>query len=373
MSQPAKPSWTADRMPCLGAWWRDLSTPRLAPDAPYLAALPAMIMGTMILLTLSGLVLAVYYNSHHAFSALQFIDRDVSDGWLVHEFHSIGTTMLFGAVYLYLFRALYTRAYRAPGELVWGLGVGMFSLLLLVGWLGYALTGGAVAFWSVAHATQTAGLLGGAPGALATWFFGGPDGSGTLGRLVVFHITLALALFGVVLLHRAATAAMRPAPTGKLVGFFPYYVAQYVAAFAVFALIFAILVFFAPHLGSNRLNLVAGSDLVVPAIIVPPWYLVPVSAIASVMPGTDGAIWVVVAALAVLFAMPWLDRSGPKARPGGLFKFLVLVLGLDIIGLVLVGMATPSLVSLILTVVFTAWYFLHFLVLTPLVTALETE
>lgn len=375
MSQPAKQSWTDHRLPGLGAWWTALKSPRLAPNAPYLAALPALFAGTLLLLALSGLVLAVYYDPRHAFDSLQFIDRDVTDGWLVHEFHSIGATAAFGTIYLYLFRGLYTRSYKAPGELVWLLGVAMFSLLLLIGWLGYALTGGAVAYWSLAHGAQSAGLLGGAPGAVATWFFGGPRGPGTLGRLVVFHITLALALFGVVFLHRAAAATRAAAAPayGKLVGVYPYYVAQYVAAFSVFALIFAVLVFFAPHLGINRLNLAAGSDMVVPVNIVPPWYLVPLAAIASVLPGVGGAIWGVVAALVMLFALPWLDRSGPKARAGGIYKFLVLVLALDVIGLALAAMAAPSALTLILTIIFTAWYFLHFLVLTPLVTALEAE
>ena len=39
----------------------------------------------------------------------------------------------------------------------------------------------------------------------------------------------------------------------------------------------------------------------------------------------------------------------------------------------LAAAAGPSLLSGILVVVFTIWYFFHFLVLTPLITALEAE
>ena len=85
----------------------------------------------------------------HAFASIQFIDRNVNNGWLIHGFHATGTTMLFGTIYLLLFRGILTRNYRAPGELVWVLGVALFSLLLLVGYLGYALTGGAVSYWSL--------------------------------------------------------------------------------------------------------------------------------------------------------------------------------------------------------------------------------
>ena len=80
-----------------------------------------------------------------------------------------------------------------------------------------------------------------------------------------------------------------------------------------------------------------------------------------------------VAALGVLFALPWLDRSGPNGRAGFVYKLLVVVLALDVIGLALAISAGPSAIAGILVLVFTVWYFLHFLVLTPLVTALEAE
>jgi hypothetical protein len=47
---------------------------------------------------------------------------------------------------------------------------------------------------------------------------------------------------------------------------------------------------------------------------------------------------------------------------------LVWVLALDVFALAIATAAAPSLVTEILTVVFIIWYFLHFLVLTPLST-----
>jgi ubiquinol-cytochrome c reductase cytochrome b subunit len=45
----------------------------------------------------------------------------------------------------------------------------------------------------------------------------------------------------------------------------------------------------------------------------------------------------------------------------------------DLVLLGLVAGAGPSTATAVLTVVFTAYYFLHFLVLTPLVTAMEAK
>jgi ubiquinol-cytochrome c reductase cytochrome b subunit len=374
MSENVKQSWSATRLPAFSQWWARSKAPTHAPDGPYLAALPALITGLLILLGLSGLVLAVYYNPSHPFASLQFIAWNVANGWLVRGFHATGTTILFGTIYLFLFRGIATRAYKAPGELAWFATVALYALLLLTAWLGQTLTGGGAAYWSLKNAAQAAGLLGGAPGAVATWFFGGPAGHGTLARLVVFHIALALLAFALLWLYcAAAKPAARIATGAKPVAFFPYYIAQYFAAFAILALIFSVFLFFAPHFGENPLDLVAGSDLVVPTTITPPWYLVPLAAMSGLFTSPAGAIWVVVAALAVLFALPWLDRSGPQTRHGGWYRFFAVLLALDILGLSLAGAAGPSLITAILTILFTFWYFLHFLVLTPLVTALEAE
>lgn len=370
-STPTKPSWTASRLPFLAPWRATFTTPAFAREAPYLATLPVLIGAALLLMAATGLVLAVYYNPWAGFASLQFIARDVNNGWLVRGMHQTGTTMILGAAYLLLFRGMLGRHYKAPGELVWLLGVAQFCLLLLVAWLGYVLTDGACAYWSLAQASGAAATLTGAPGALGTWFFGGAAGAGALARMAVFHAVLALAALGLILLYLAAARAA-PQTGPKPVAFHPYYTAQYFVAFVVFALIFCVFLFFLPHFGMNRLNAAAANKLLVPVVAVPPWYLLPVSDVARVAPGIWGGILLVAARLGVLFALPWLDRSGPRGRPGGMYRFLVFVLAADVLAL---GLCTASQGPLthLLAMLFTLWYFLHFLVLTPLLTAMEAE
>ncbi len=49
----------------------------------------------------------------------------------------------------------------------------------------------------------------------------------------------------------------------------------------------------------------------------------------------------------------------------------MVVLALDVIALGIAAACRPSLTAAILQIVFALWYFFHFLVLTPLITALE--
>ncbi len=364
--------WLDTRLPAMESFRAFFSAPVLPRERPYIATLPVLITGALIFQVLSGLVLSVFYNPADAYNSIQFIDRNINYGWLIHAFHETGTTMIFGAVYLSLFRALWLRSYKAPGEVLWFFSVAQFCLLLLVGYLGYVLADGTVSYWSLADTIAAALELNGFPGAIGTWFFGGALGAGTLARLVVFHAVLALAIFGILFLEYLARRGLEPKVT-RGVGLHPYYTSQYFAAFVVFALIFAVLVFFAPHLGENPLNRGPADPLVLPVAVAPPWYLLAISNVGHAFPGTWGAVFAVVARIALLFALPWLDRSAPGKPPGFLHKFFVLMLALDVILLSLSAMHGPSLAASILVIVFTAYYFLHFIVILPLATVLEAK
>ncbi|HQT39737.1 MAG TPA: cytochrome b N-terminal domain-containing protein [Acidocella sp.] len=373
MSDQTKP-WLESRLPLAASFRAHVSERQIAHDRPYLAALGTLILGTLIFLVLSGFVLSLYYVAVEgdAYNSIQVIMRGVNDGWLIRGFHATGTTMLFGLVYLAIFRALITGSYRMPGELVWMLKLIFLLLILLIGYLGYALEDGAISYWSLHEVTLAGAQLSSFPGNISNWFFGGPAGPGTLARLAVMHGLLAFLAFGVLALHYYAKRAVAVAPK-KTVSLHPYYTSHHFVAVSVFVLLFAVLVFYAPHLGENPLNAVAANPLVVPTVVTPPWYLLPVSAFSTMFPGAKGGIIGVIAAFAVLFAVPWLDRSPKNASPSLLYKFLVLVMGLDVFALGCTTADGPSLMNSILTTIFIGWYFLHFLVLTPLATARESK
>jgi len=364
--------WLDTRLPALESFRAFFAAPVLPRERPYLATLPVLITGALIFQVLSGLVLSLFYNPADAYNSIQFIDRNINYGWLIHAFHETGTTMIFGAVFFSLFRALWLRSYKTPGEVLWFFSVAQFGLLLLVGYLGYVLADGTVSYWSLASTVSGAFGLSGFPGAIGVWFFGGADGAGTLARLVVFHAVLALAVFGILFLEYLARRGAEPKVTHG-VGLHPYYTSQYFAAFVVFALIFAVLVFFAPHLGENPLNRGPADPLVLPVAVAPPWFLLPVGNVGHVFPGVWGTIFAVLARLAVLVALPWLDRSAPGKPAGFLHKLLLLVLALDVILLTVWAMQPPSLIGEVVAVLLTAYFFFHFLVLLPFFSALEAR
>jgi len=111
---------------------------------------------------------------------------------------------------------------------------------------------------------------------------------------------------------------------------------------------------------------------------VPEWYFLPFYAILRAVPD----IWFVEAKLAgviamftsilILFVLPWLDSSpirSARYRPWyrQIFWFLVV----DVIVLGLAGSKPPEGMWLILGRVATVYYFIHFLILMPLVGRIE--
>ena len=62
--------------------------------------------------------------------------RDVNNGWLIRYLHSNTASAFFFLVYLHMGRGLYYGSYRAPRTLVWTLGVVIFLLMIITGFLG---------------------------------------------------------------------------------------------------------------------------------------------------------------------------------------------------------------------------------------------
>jgi ubiquinol-cytochrome c reductase cytochrome b subunit len=302
----------------------------------YMAQLPGLIAAALVLLLLSGAALAVHYNPWHAFGSLDFIAREVNQGWLVQDYHSTATTMICGAAYLYLFREMLRRGYRGAGRVAWILGVALLALLLAAGWLGFVLRGGAAGAAALQALAGGALAQGGILGALGGVVFGGPVGADTLARLEMFHVLLALALVGVL---AGLLAARRPS------------LLPYAAALAVFALIFSVFAFYLPHLGTPRLDRLPAASGALPLGVALPWYLVPFGAFGAVAP----------VVFVLLFALPWLDRGGG----GRLYTAALWLLGLVLLALIVCPAPLVATLG-------TLWVFLHLLVLTPLLTALET-
>jgi len=135
----------------------------------------------------------------------------------------------------------------------------------------------------------------------------------------------------------------------------------------IFLILFAFFVFYAPNLLGHPDNYIEANPLVTPTHIVPEWYLLPFYAILRSVPDKLLGVVAMFASIFVLVILPWLDTSKIKSavfRP--LYKQFYWILVLDVFLLGYMGAMPAEGLYLLVARVATAYYFIHFIIILPI-------
>ncbi len=338
---------------------------------------------------ITGIVLAMHYaaNGMVAFDSVERIMRDVPSGWFLRYAHANGASMFFIVVYTHIARGIYYGSYKAPREMVWLLGVVIFLLMMATAFMGYVLPWGQMSFWGAQVITGFFSALPGVGETVRVWLLGGyaPDNA-ALNRFFSLHYLLPFVIAGVIILHIwALHIPGSNNPTGvevkgeqDTVPFHPYYTAKDGFGLGIFLIVFASLIFFAPNLLGHPDNYIPANPLSTPAHIVPEWYFLPFYAILKaftvdfIFPAKLWGVLAMFGSILLLFFLPWLDKSPVKSsnyRPT--YRMWLIVLLIDVLVLGYLGGAEATPVTVLLSQIAAAYYFAHFLVILPIVSAME--
>ena len=137
-------------------------------------------------------------------------------------------------------------------------------------------------------------------------------------------------------------------------------------------IIFSGFVFFAPNVLGHSDNYIQANPMVTPAHIVPEWYLLPFYAILRAVPDKLGGVILMFGAILILFVLPWLDTSKVRSsvfRP--IYRQFYWIFVIDVLMLGYLGAQPAEGIYLILSRVGTVYYFLHFIVVLPVVGIVE--
>jgi quinol-cytochrome oxidoreductase complex cytochrome b subunit len=343
-------------------------------------SLAGIMLVTMIV---TGIVLAMHYTPHtdYAFESVERIMRDVNYGWLIRYLHMNGASMFFILTFIHMFRGLYYGSYKAPRELLWILGVVILLIMMATAFMGYVLPWGQMSFWGATVITNLFSAIPFVGENVVSWLWGGfAVDNPTLNRFYSLHYLLPFVLVGVVVLHLIALHRFGSNnPLGidtkwpqDTLPFHPYYTAKDMFGLGVFLIFYALVVFFAPNLFGEPDNYIPANPLATPAHIVPEWYFLPFYAILRAVPNKLGGVVLMFASIFVLFILPWLDRSPVRsARFRPIYKIFFWILVVDCIVLGVVGANPPEGNWVVIGRIATIWYFLHFIVLLPLLSRLE--
>ena len=332
---------------------------------------------------ITGIILSMHYTAHvdHAFNSIEHIMRNVNHGWLIRYIHMNGASFFFIVVYIHIFRGLYYGSYKAPRELLWWLGIIILLLMMATAFMGYVLPWGQMSFWGATVITNLFSAIPLIGDSITQWLWGGYSvDNPTLSRFYTLHFLFPFLIVGVVILHIVALHTHgsnnplgidRKGPQDPI-PFHPYYTIKDLFGLGVALTVFFAVVFFMPDYLGHPDNYVPADPLKTPAHIVPEWYFLPFYAILRAIPDKLGGVIAMFSAIFVLFLLPWLDTSKVRSatfRP--IYKKLFWLFLLNSLVLGWVGSKPAEGIYIIISRLATFYYFLHFLILLPLLGRFE--
>jgi ubiquinol-cytochrome c reductase cytochrome b/c1 subunit len=332
----------------------------------------------------TGVVLAMHYTPHvdHAFNSVEQIMRDVNYGWLLRYVHSNGASMFFLAAYIHMFRGMYYGSYKEPREVLWILGVILLLLMIMTGFMGYVLPWGQMSFWAATVITNLFSAIPVVGESIVSWLWGGfAVGNPTLNRFYSLHYLLPFVIAGVVVLHVWALhivgqnnpTGIEPQSDKDTVAFTPYATVKDALGLSLFFILFAWFVYYVPNYLGHPDNYIPANPSVTPMHIVPEWYYLPFYAILRAIPNKLFGVMALGASIVIVAFLPWLDTSRVRSgRYRPLYRQFFWVFVLVCIGLGWLGSKPAEGGYVIAARVLTAYYFIHFLIILPLLGVLET-
>lgn len=278
----------------------------------YLGALALVFF---ILQIVTGTLLMVYYRPSVAFAyqSIGTIMDDVRLGWLIHALHSRGADLLVLLMVLHMIRVYFSRAYQAPRQLNWAVGILLLLLVFALGFTGTLLPWDQYGYWATESARRTILDIPGLGSLLLGLFWGGWDlGEEVLLRFYALHIGVlpwlaALLLFlHFLMVWRFGIKEPSRVPSGTRgdpIPLFPDYMLNLLlGALIIVGLLITAAVVYPPPLMERADPL---TDL---TPLRQRWYLVPLAELLRDLPEPITAL-VVFFLLLALLAIPLIDRG----------------------------------------------------------------
>ena len=394
--------WVDARLPIVAAWKKHMSEYYAPKNFNIWYFFGVLSLVVLVIQLLTGIWLTMNYTAtaEEAFASVEYIMRDIDYGWMLRYLHSTGSSAFFFVVYIHMFRGLMYGSYQKPRELIWVFGMTIYLVLMAEGFFGYILPWGQMSYWGANVIVSLFGAIPVVGEDLLVWIRGDYLISGaTLNRFFALHVVaLPIVLLGLVVLHLLAlheVGSNNPdgieikrtkGPDGiplDGVPFHPYYTIYHdLPGVVLFLTVFCAIVFFAPEMGGYFLevaNFQEANSLKTPEHVPPVWYYTPfysmLRAVTWPFFGIDAKFWgmlVMFSAIAILFTLPWLDKSSVRSMryKGWYSRIALLVFVVSFIILGVLGTQAVSPAKTLLAQITTAIYFLYF-ILMPFYTRAE--
>ncbi|GAB1263727.1 ubiquinol-cytochrome c reductase [Aurantivibrio infirmus] len=385
--------WIDERLPVQRAWDTHMAKYYAPKNFNFWYLFGVLSLLVLVNQLITGVWLTMNYvpTAERAFESVEYIMRDVPFGDILRYMHSTGASAFFIVVYLHMFRGLMYGSYKAPRELLWIFGMVIYVALMAEAFMGYILPWGNMSYWGAQVIVNLFGAIPVVGEDLVQWIRGDYLISGaTLNRFFALHVVaLPIVLIMLVFLHILALHEVGSNnPDGVEIKknkdengipkdgipFFPYYLPVHdLVGVVVFLFAFCFVIFFTPEMGGYFIeyaNFEPANGLKTPEHIAPVWYFTPFYSMLRAITFDIGPLnskflgfVVMAAAIAIMFVLPWLDRSKVKSiRYKGTFsRVAMIVFASTFVILGYLGMKGPTDARTLLAQLCTFIYFAYFI------------
>lgn len=118
--------------------------------ASYTLGLGLLTTACLLILTVTGILLMVYYKpaTNLAYDSIKDIHYAVPTGRMIRNLHRWAAHGMVLLVFLHMARVFYTASYKKPRELNWVVGMLLLALTLALSFTGYLLPWDQLAYWA---------------------------------------------------------------------------------------------------------------------------------------------------------------------------------------------------------------------------------
>lgn len=269
---------------------------------------------TLVLQVASGFLLTWYYipSVGMAFDRVEYLSREVENGWFLRSIHLRGARVLFLFIYMHIFRGLWYISYRLTRT--WMTGRLLFVLIMGSAFIGYVLPWGQMSLWGATVITNLVRVIPYVGSRLVLWVWGRFRVSQPLLKLIFrLHYILPLVILLVIMLHlvrlhqTGRSRRIKIHLTSTSQRFYPIYLIKDSLNLVVI-IILLLWVCFAPWSLGDPDNWIPANPIVRPVHIKPEWYFLWLYCMLRAIPNKIGGVVALVMGLVRIVVLGCANR-----------------------------------------------------------------
>lgn len=239
--------------------------------------------------------------------------RNIPIGWLLRIGHLNGASWFFLCLYVHIGRGLYYGSFYFVET--WNIGVIIFFLRILTGFVGYVLPWGQISLWGATVITNLVSAVPIIGRVIVTFIWGGfRVAQPTLFRFFILHFCIPFILVGLIIIHLFflhSTGRSNPLNLPRkhnLISFHWFFVIKDLLFVFLYFLCLEIFIFLFPYLLGDPENFILANPIVTPTHIVPEWYFLFAYAILRSIPDKLLGVIFLLLSILILFIPPVLRK-----------------------------------------------------------------